>query len=120
MHYVAPITWNVRASPNGCQSLRVTWTPPSITSPLTLIHYRVMYRPQGGSSLSTTTNAQGSYLLTDLVHATTYTVTVEARTQVGYGYYSTPGTATTLNGKASTVCMYVKGHMLFATPLAKW
>ena len=92
----------VKASPNGCQSLLVTWTHRAPTSPLTLIHYRLRYRAQGGSQQTTFTTSQGPYTLIGLAPATMYTVIVDAQTQLGYGYYSTPPTATTHNGEASS------------------
>ena len=99
---LGPNPMGVAVSPNGCQSLQVTWTHRAPTSPLTLIHYRLRYQPQGGSQQTVTTTSQGSYTLNGLAPATTYTVIVDAQTQLGYGYYSTPPTATTHNGEASS------------------
>ena len=88
-------------SPNGCQSLWVTWTPLTVTPPLTLNHYRVRFQAQGGSLQTVTTTSQGSYTLTGVAPATTYTVRVNAQTQLGYGFICCLPTATTHNGKAS-------------------
>ena len=93
---------DVTVSPNGCQSLRVTWTHHDPTSPLTLIHYRVIYWPQGGAQQIVTTTSQGSYTLNGLAPATTYTVRVDAQTQLGYGFHCCLPTATTQNGRVST------------------
>ncbi len=98
---LGPTPTGVRVSPNGCQSLRVTWTHRAPTSPLSLIHYRLRYRAQGGSQQTVTTTSQGSYTLNGLAPATTYTVIVHAQTQLGYGYYCCEPTATT-NGEASS------------------
>ena len=77
----------------------------SPTSPLSLIHYRLRYWAQGGSQ-QTVTTSQGSYTLTGLAPATTYTVRVDAQTQLGYGYYCCEPNATTHNGEASSdACM---------------
>ena len=95
---LGPIPLDVAVSPNGCQSLRITWTPLTVTSPLTLIHYRVRYQPQGGSHQTTD---QGSYTLTGLAPATKYTVRVDTQTQLGYGHHCCLPTATTDNGEAS-------------------
>ena len=99
---LGPNPKGITVSPNGCQSLRVTWTHRAPTSPLTLNHYRVRYQAQGGSLQSATTTSQGSYTLTGLAPATTYTVRVDAQTQLGYGYICCVPTATTHNGKASS------------------
>ena len=96
---LGPLTMDVTASPAGCQSLRVTWTHHDPTSPLTLIHYRVIYWPQGGAQQSATTTSQGSYTLTGLAPATTYTVRVDAQTQLGYGFHCCLPTAATHNGR---------------------
>ena len=97
-------------SPNGCQSLRVTWTHSAPTPPLTLNHYRVRYQAQGGSQQTVTTTSQGSYTLTGLAPATTYTVMVDAQTQLGYGNFCCVPTATTDNGEASSdACMGSQG-----------
>ena len=95
------IPTGVAVSPKGCQSLRVTWTPLTVTPPLTLNHYRVRYQAQDGSVQTVTTTSQGSYTLTGLAPATTYTVRVDAQTQLGYGFVCCKPTDTTLNGKAS-------------------
>ena len=42
-----------------------------------------------------TTTDQGSYTLTGLAPATTYTVIVDAQTQLGYGFHCCVPTATT-------------------------
>ena len=97
---LGPTPTGVAVSPNGCQSLQVTWTSLTVTPPLTLNHYRVGYQAQGGSQ-QTVTTSQGSYTLTGLAPATTYTVRVRAQTQLGYGFFCCPPTATTHNGKAS-------------------
>ena len=99
---LGPSPKGVAASPNGCQSLRVTWTHRAPTSPLTLNNYRLRYRAQGGSLQTVTTTSQSSYTLTGLAPATTYTVRVDAQTQLGYGYYCCAPTATTHNGEASS------------------
>ena len=99
---LGPNPRDVTASANGCQSLQVTWTHSDPTSPLILNHYRVRYQAQDGSQQTVTTTSQGSYTLTDLAPATTYTVRVDAQTQVGYGYYCCEPTATTHNGEASS------------------
>ena len=99
---LGPHPSGVAVSPNGCQSLRVTWTHRAPTSPLTLIHYRLRYQAQGGSQQTVTTTSQGSYTLTGLARATTYTVRVDAQTQLGFGFHSLPPTATTHNGEASS------------------
>ena len=98
---LGPIPSGVAVSSNGCQSLRVTWTPLTVTSPLTLNHYRLRYQAQGGSLQTATTTSQGSYTLTGLALATMYTVIVDAQTQLGYGFACCEPTATTHNGKAS-------------------
>ena len=104
------IPTDVAVSPNGCQSLLVTWTHRTPTSPLTLNHYRVRYQAQGGSQQTATTTSQGSYTLTGLAPATTYTVRVDAQTQLGYGDFCCEPTATTDNGKALTdACMASQG-----------
>ena len=100
------IPTDVTVSPNGCQSFRVTWTHRAPTSPLTLNHYRVRYQTQDGSLQTVTTISQGSYTLNGLAPATTYTVIVDAQTQLGYGYYCCLPAAATHNGEASSdVCM---------------
>ena len=48
-YLTGPNPTGITVSPNGCQSLQVTWTHRTSTSPLTLNHYRVRYQPQGGS-----------------------------------------------------------------------
>ena len=114
MHALGPNPIDVTASPNGCQSLIVTWTHRAPTPSLTLNHYRVRYQPQGGSEQTVTTTSQGSYTLTGLAPATTYTVRVDAQTQLGYGFYCCVPTATTHNGEASSDVQ--RRHALFATP----
>ena len=98
---LGPVPTGVAVSPNGCQSLQVTWTPLTVTPPLTLNHYRVGFQPQGGSQQTVTTTSNDSYTLTGLAPATTYTVRVNAQTQLGYGAACCLPTATTHNGKAS-------------------
>ena len=103
---LGPNPTGVAVSPNECQSLQVSWTHHDPTPPLSLIHYRVRYQPQGGSQQTVTTTSQGSYTLTGLAPATTYTVRVGAQTQLGYGYYCCEPNATTHNGEAySDACM---------------
>ena len=97
---LGPTPTDVAVSPNGCQSLTVTWTHHAPTPPLTLNHYRVRYQPQGGSLQTVTTTSQDSYTLTGLAPTTTYTVRVDAQTQLGYGDLCCEPTATTHNGKA--------------------
>ena len=99
---LGPTPTGVAVSSSGCQSLRVAWTHRAPTPPLTLIHYRVMYQPQGSSFQNATTSSEGSYTITGLAPATTYTVAVEAQTQLGYGYFCCRPTATTHNGEASS------------------
>ena len=99
---LGPNPRDVAVSPNGCQSLQVTWTHRAPTSPLTLNHYRVRYQTQGGSQQTVTTTSQGSYTLTGLAPATTYTVRVDAQTQLGYGFACCVPNATTHNGEASS------------------
>ena len=106
---LGPTPTGVTVSPNGCQSLRVTWSHSAPTPPLTLNHYRVRYQPQGGSQ-QTDTTSNASYTLTGLTPATTYTVRVHAQTQLGYGFVCCVPTATTQNGKASSdACMGSQG-----------
>ena len=103
---LGPVPTGVTVSPNGCQSLRVTWSHSAPTPPLTLNHYRLRYWAQGGSQQAVTTTFQGSYTLTGLAPATTYTVRVDAQTQLGYGFVCCEPTATTHHGKASSdACM---------------
>ena len=97
---LGPTPSGVAVSPNGCQSLQVTWTHRIPTPPLTLNHYRLRYWAQGGSQQTVTTTSQGSYTLTGLAPATTYTVRVDAQTQLGYGFVCCKPTDTTHNGKA--------------------
>ena len=107
---LGPNSNGVAVSPNGFESLRVTWTHRAPTPPLTLNHYRVRYRAQGGSLQTVTTTSQGSYTLNGLAPATTYTVRVDAQTQLGYGFASCLPIATTHNGKAlSDACMGSQG-----------
>ena len=112
---LGPNPRDVAVSPNGCQYLRVTWTHLTATPPLTLIHYRVRYQAQGGSQQAVTTTSQGSYTLTGLAPATTYTVIVDAQTQLGYGFICCEPNATTHNGEV-TFDAYIHGHMVIATP----
>ena len=98
---LGPIPSGVAVPSKGCQSLRVTWTPLTVTPPLTLNHYRVGFQLRGGSVQTVTTTSQDSYTLTGLAPATTYTVRVNAQTQLGYGFVCCFPTATTHNGKAS-------------------
>ena len=110
---LGPNPKDVAASPNGCQSLQVTWTHRAPTSPLSLDHYRVRYQAQGGSQQTVTTTSEGSYTLTGLAPATTYTVIVDAQTQLGYGYHCCTPTATTHNGEASSdACMGSQDSLL--------
>ena len=83
---LGPIPSNVTVSPNGCQSLRVTWTPLTPTSPLTVIHYRVRYQAQGSSHYAFPSSGS-SYTITDLAPATMYTVRVDTQTELGYGAF---------------------------------
>ena len=97
-------------SPNGCQSLLVTWTHRAPRPPLTLNHYRVEFQPQGGSQQIVTTTSQSSCTLTGLAPATTYTVRVRAQTQLGSGFVCCVPTATTPNGEATfDACMGSQG-----------
>ena len=106
---LGPTPRDVAVSPNGCQSLRVTWTLQAPTPPLTLIRYRVRYRPaQGGSNQDAFAPSGSSYTITGLVHATRYTVTVEAQTELGYGGFCCEPMASTNNGKAPSDAW---GHM---------
>ena len=96
---LGPIPIGVAVSPNGCQSLQVTWTPLTPTPPLTLIHYQVRYRPaQGGSYQDAFTPSGSSYTITGLTPDTMYTVTVQAQTQLGYGFVCCAPMASTNNG----------------------
>ena len=100
---LGPNPKDVTVSPNGCQSLQVTWTHRDPTPPLSLNHYRVRYQlAQGGTQQAETTTSQGSYTLTGLAPATTYTVRVHAQTQLGYGFVCCTPNATTHNGEASS------------------
>ena len=112
---LGPVPTDVAVSASGCQSLRVTWTPPVPTSPLTLNHYRVRYWPQISPFRIATTSSEVSYTITDLAPATTYTVIVDAQTQLGYGNYCCTPTvrATTDNGEASSDAC--RGHNLLMT-----
>ena len=98
---LGPTPTDVALSPNRCQSLRVTWTHRAPTPPLTLNHYRLRYWAQGGSQQTAFTTSQGSYTLNGLAPATTYTVRVDAQTQLGYGSHCLAPSATTHNGEAS-------------------
>ena len=103
---LGPVPNGVAVSPNGCQSLRVTWTHHAPTPPLTLNHYRVRYQTQGGSQQTVTTTSQGSYTLTGLVPATTYTFIVDTLTQLGYGSFCCLPNATTDKRKSfSDACI---------------
>ena len=105
---LGPIPKDVTVSPNGCQSLRVTWTPQAPTPPLTIIQYRVRYLPtQGGSYQDAFTPSGSTYTITGLVHATSYTVTVEAQTELGYGGFCCEPMAST-NGKSPSAA---RGHI---------
>ena len=107
---IGPVPTGVTVSPNGCQSLLVTWTHRAPTSPLTLNHYRVEFQAQGGSQQTVTTTSQASYTLTGLAPATTYAVRVRAQTQLGYGFACCEPTATTPNGEATfDACMGSQG-----------
>ena len=99
---LGPTPTGVTVSPSGCQSLRVNWTHHAPTPPLRLNHYRVLYKLQGVSPQNHTTSSEGFYTITDLAPATTYTVAVEAQTQLGYGYFCCQPTATTHKGEASS------------------
>ena len=70
-----------------------------------------MYWPQDRSFQSATTSSEGSYTITVLAPAATYTVIVDTQTQLGYGFVCcTPTvTVTTHSGKPSDACM---GHNL--------
>ena len=105
VNVLGPTPTGVAVSPTGCQSLQVTWTHHAPTPPLTLNRYRVRYWPQGGSLWRATTSSEdSSYAITGLAPATTYTVVVDAQTQLGYGYYCCRPhvTARTHNGEASS------------------
>ena len=96
-----PFPIGVTVSPNGCQSLNVTWTHRAPTPPLTLIHYRVRYLPtQGGSNQDAFTPSGSSYTITGLAPATMYNVTVRAQTELGYGGFCCTPMVSTNNGKA--------------------
>ena len=105
---LGPIPEGVAVSPNGCQSLRVTWTPLTPTPPLTIIHYRVRYQAQGGSKHYDFPSSRSSYTITGLVPATMYTVTVHAQTELGYGGFCCDPMASTNNGKSPSDA---RGHM---------
>ena len=105
---LGPVPRDVTVFPNGCQSLRVIWTPQAPTPPLTLIHYRVRYQAQEGSYQDAFTPSGSSYTITGLIHATRYTVTVEAQTELGYGGFCCEPMASTNNGKAPSDAW---GHM---------
>lgn len=96
---LGPVPSAVTVSPAGCQSLRVTWTPQPTTHPLTLIHYQVGYRLQGGSDEYQVSPPGNSSTITGLAPATSYSVTVVAQTQLGYGDYCCLEVASTENGK---------------------
>ena len=104
---LGPIPRDVTVSPNGCQTLRVTWAPLTLTPPLTLIHYRVRYQAQKNSYWNALTSGS-SYTITDLAPATMYTVRVWAQTELGYGAFCCTPMASTNNGKAPSDAW---GHM---------
>ena len=106
---LGPIPEGVKVSPNGCQSLRVTWTPRAPTPPLTLIHYQVRYQAQVGSNQNAFTPSGSSYTITGLAPATMYTVIVNAQTELGYGGFCCTPMASTNNGKSLSAA---RGHML--------
>ena len=112
---LGPTPTDVTVSSSGCRSLRVTWTHHAPTPPLTLNHYRVRYWPQSRSLRSATTSSEGSYTITRLAPATTYTVVVDAQTQLGYGSFCCTPTvaATTHNGEASSDAY--RGYSLLKT-----
>ena len=115
---LGPVPTGVSVSPSGCQALRVTWTHHAPTLPLTLNHYRVRYQPQGSPFRSAITSSEGSYTITGLAPATTYTVVVDAQTQLGYGYFCCTPTvrATTHNGEGSSdACMATTCYMYVAS-----
>ena len=70
----------------------------------------MLYQPQGGSLQNATTSSEGSYTITDLAPATTYTVAVDAQTQLGYGHFCCTPTATTHNGEVPSDAY--RGHLL--------
>ena len=105
---LGPIPKDVTVSPNGCQSLRVTWTPQAPTALLTLIHYRVRYQAQGGSNQDAFTPSGSTYTITGLAPATSYTVMVEAQTELGYGGFCCEPMASTNNGKSPSAA---RGHI---------
>ena len=106
---LGPFPIGVTVSPNGCQSLQVTWTHRAPTSPLTLIRYRVRYLPaQGGSNQDAFTPSESYYNITGLTPATMYTVEVRAQTELGYGGICCTSRASTNNGKAPSAA---RGHM---------
>ena len=107
---LGPIPEGVTVSPNGCQSLQVTWTPRAPTPPLTLIHYRVRYRPtQGGFDQDAfIPSSESSYTITGLAPATMYTVEVRAQTELGYGGFCCTPMVSTNNGKVPSAA---RGHM---------
>ena len=97
---LGPFPIGVAVSPNGCQSLQVTWTLHAPTPPLTLIYYRVRYQAQGGSYQDAFTPSGSSHTITGLAPATMYTVRVDAQTELGYGFFCCTPMASTNNGKA--------------------
>ena len=105
---LGPIPEGVTVSPNGCQSLRVTWTPLTLTPPLTVIQYRVRYQAQGGSNQDTFTPSGSLHTITGLTPDTMYTVTVWVQTELGYGGFCCTPMASTNNGKAPSDA---RGHM---------
>ena len=96
---VGPYPRDLTVSSNGCQSLRVTWSPRAATPPLTLIQYCVMYQATGGSEMNDfAPSGSSSHTINNLTPATSYSVVVEAQTQIGYGHYCCMRTSTTDNG----------------------
>ena len=119
-HALGPTPTGVAVSPSGCRSLRVTWTHRAPTPPLTLIHYRVLYKSHSDSFQSPTNSSEGFYTITGLVPATTYTVAVDAQTQLGYGYYCCTPTATTHNGETSSDARGSLLHNCISCQLVIW
>ena len=108
---IGPFPIGVTVSPNGCQSLQVTWTPRAPTPPLTLIHYRVRYQAQGGSYKDAFTPSGSSYIITGLAPATRYTVRVRAQTELGYGGFCCEPMASTNNGKSPSAARVTCQHL---------
>ena len=105
---LGPIPKNVTVSPNGCQTLRVTWTPLTPKPPLTLIHYQVRYRLAQGGSNQDDLASENSFTMTGLTPATMYTVTVRAQTELGYGGFCCTPMASTNNGESPSAA---RGHI---------